>query len=211
MKLDIINYILSNLEEEKTNDKIVVSMNEDDNKEPFIDITYINKDGIKGGLTSNFENLKKVKTIANEVYSVFKARYDESIVPVVYDPLINKFNLIRMDKDGSYRGNKFHTDSLDAFFVGYIIDNKDKTLDYETKVEKLYDTIKFIMAYINKNLARKFIFKVKDNELKNIYFSKTWDNGFEANNNQKESNSYNIDLISSAYGIDLNTKKLIKK
>ena len=67
------------------------------------------------------------------------------------------------------------------------------------------------MAYINKNLAIKFIFKVKDNELKNIYFSKTWDNGYEANNNQKESNSYNIDLISSSYGIKTNEKILIKK
>lgn len=208
---NIFSYIASKLEEEtQANDCAIICMNEDSAKEPYIEITYIDKEGNETGLTTNFENLEHMVDYASEYEEVFEVFDDDAVMSVVYDSKNNMLNLIRL-KNCEYTGNKFFYDYESSIFVGYII-NKSCNLSYEEKIKKLYKIMKKIMENVyDLDYNEYFTFKIKDEVINNIYTIKSWKMGYDTNENVEVSEQNNLKTIESIFDINLNDKENIKK
>lgn len=207
---DIHNYISSKLEESEILEKVIVRLDEDCHKEPYIEITYIDQDGAEAGLTSNFDNLSIIMNYMSDDYSyVFDVFPNDAVMTIVYDTATEQLNLLKV-RNGNYVGDKFLEDFETAIFVGYII-NKKLNLSYEEKLKILYEVMKKLMLDAwNEDLESSFIFKIKDEEIFNQCISSDWKDGYSSNETEKEAEKANLAVIESVYNVKLNEESIQK-
>ena len=173
-KFEIEKYIKDNLEKEELKNKVIINLTEDDNHEPYIEITYVTEDGIEAGLVKNYAELNSVKDFAIGFNNLLEQYFNDSIVPIIYDPQTQNLNLIKR-KDNSYVGNKFKCDQPSAFFVGYICNGKC----FSEKIDLFCELIANIMIFQTKENFGDLIFKVKNKELQHVKYIKNWTTGYE--------------------------------
>ncbi len=208
---DVLSYIKDNLEEiTETEDRVIVSLNEDNNKEPYIEITYIDTDGNVAGLTKNYDSLNLIDSYADYYSEVIDISGKDNVTTIVYDTATGKLNLINT-KNGICIGNKLKEDFGTAIFVGYIV-NPKLLMSYEEKLKKLYDVMKEIMcAAYDHNYESDFIFFVKEEEIGNVYTTKKW-KGFESNSEEeiKLCDKNNLSVIESVFETKLEENQIQK-
>lgn len=183
-KFEIKKYINSKLENDELKNKVIINLTEDDNHEPYIEITYVTEEGLTGGLIKNYAHLNKVKQIALKNSSCLEQYLGDYIIPIVYDPQTGKLNLIKI-KDNSYVGNKFRTSQSEAFFVGYIYNN-DISKCFSEKIDLFCELIAKIMLSQTKENFGNLIFMVKNKEIPHIKYRKIWNTGYESIDISKE-------------------------
>lgn len=207
---NITNYINSNLEDEILRNKVIICLKQDDNKEPYIEITYADEEGNEAGLTKNLEKLEKMTYLSDALFNSLLMPPSDDISSVIYDVQVNKLNLINY-KNGNYAGNKLMKDYEKIFFVGYII-NKLSNLSFNKKVELLYAVMEKIMICLSFENLERVIFKVNNSELQNIYYIKTWTKGYDENRDYESSKRQNWEIIYSEFEMyqDENNKQKIK-
>lgn len=210
---DIFECINKNLEEEDISGQVIVSLNEDCNKEPYIEITYIDELGDKASFVSDYENLSGMYDYVSKFTEVFDVPEDSSVTSIVYDTYTEQLNLVRV-MGNDYIGNKFSDDyEGSAIFVGYII-NKKLNLNYEEKLNILYNVIKEIMeSSFQNDYELQFVFNAKDEFLENIYSVKDWKDGSLENDEEEreESNNKNLSVIEGVFNVNLNSQQKTKK
>lgn len=210
---DIFECINKNLEEEDVSDQVIVSLNEDCVKEPYIDITYIDEAGEKANFISDYDNLSCIDGYASNYAGVFDVPEDASVRTIVYDTYTEQLNLIKVNGN-DYIGTKFSGDyEGSAIFVGYVI-NKKLNLNYEEKLKILYGVMKELMeSCYQEDYELDFIFKVKDEFLENIYVEKDWKEGSLENEEHEieESNNKNLSIIEGVFNVSLNSHQKTKK
>lgn len=176
-KFEIEKYIKDNLEKEEFKNKVIINLTEDDDHEPYIEITYIKEDGVEAGLVKNYNGLNSVKDFAVGFNSLLEEYVSDGIIPIIYDPQTQNLNLIKI-KENSYAGYKFKSDQPNAFFVGYIC-NKDVSLSFNDKINYLSSIISTIMCKQTEDTFGTLIFKVKNKELQNRKYKKSWNYGYK--------------------------------
>lgn len=208
----IFNYISSKLEEKTIQDsRAIVSLNEDNKEEPYIDITYIDaENNLEASMTNDVENLSNMQ-IESDLIDAFDTYSHDAVVSVVYDTGTNRLNLLRM-RNGNYVGDKSYDDFETPIFVGYIV--KSGVLTKQEKILILYDVMKEIMdtAY-NYDLEEQIFFKVKEEPLNNIYYERTFKEDSTGNSNPEELDNGNIAVIENELVVKLNEdeNKKVKK
>lgn len=201
---NIIDYVKSKLEPEVPKDEqVIVSLNEDCNNEPYIEITYTDEDGNTAGLTHNLNELDSMTLFIEQYDDVFGVSGDNDVVTIIYDTGTSKLNMVKQ-KNGKLIGNKFLEDYETAIFLGYIIRNQN--LSKEEKIKKLYDEMRDIMndAYYN-DYENEFVFCTKGTELNNICAKKIWNEGFvETDEPEKERlDVENLNILEEVFGVNL--------
>lgn len=198
----IFNYISSKLEEKKRQDsRVIVSLNEDNKEEPYIDITYIDAENdLEASMTNDVENLSNM-AIESDLVDAFDTYSHDAVVSVVYDTGTDKLSLLRT-RNGNYVGDKSYDDFETPIFVGYIV--KSAILTREEKILVLYDIMKEIMdtAY-NYDLEEQIFFKVKEEPLNNIYYERTFKEDSTGNSNPEELDNGNISVIENEFTVKL--------
>lgn len=210
---DIFECINKNLEEEDISGQVIVSLNEDCSKEPYIEIVYIDEIGDKASFVSDYENFSGMDDYVSKFTEVFDVPEDSSVISIVYDTYTEQLNLVRrMGKD--YIGNKFSDDyEGSAIFVGYVI-NKKLNLNYEEKLNILYNVMKEIMeSSFQNDYELQFVFNAKDEFLENIYSVKDWKDGSLENDEEEreESNNKNLSVIENVFNASLKENQKTKK
>lgn len=202
MFFGIFNYISSKLEEKPIKDsRVIVSLNEDNKEEPYIDITYIDAENhLEASMTTDVENLSNM-SIGSDLIDVFDTYSHDAVVSVVYDTGTDKLSLLRT-RNGNYIGDKLYDDFETPIFVGYIV--KSVVLTRKEKILILYDVMKEIMdtAY-NYDLEEQVFFKVKDEPLNNIYYERTFKEDTTGNSNPEELDNGNIYVIQNEFKVKL--------
>ena len=173
-KFEIEKYIKDNLEKEELKNKVIINLTEDDNHDPYIEITYITEDSVEAGLVKNYNNLKRVKEFAIQYNDLLEQFFNDSIVPVVYDPQTENLNLIKR-KDNSYVGHNFKFNQPNAFFVGYICNDKC----YSEKIDLFCELIANIMLSQTRKNFGDLVFRVKNKEIPHVKYIKYWTTGYE--------------------------------
>lgn len=198
----IFNYISSKLEEKPIKDsRVIVSLNEDNKEEPYIDITYIDaENNLEASMTNDVENLSNMQ-IESDLIDAFDTYSHDAVVSVVYDTGTDKLSLLRT-RNGNYVGDKSYDDFETPIFVGYIV--KSGVLTREEKILILYDVMKSIMdtAY-NYDLEEQIFFKVKEEPLNNIYYERTFKEDSTGNSNSEELDNGNIVVIENEFQVKL--------
>lgn len=198
----IFNYINSKLEEKsKKESRVIVSINEDNKEEPYIDITYIDAENhLEASMTTDVENLSDM-AIESGLIDVFDTYSHDAVVSVVYDTGTNKLNLLKM-RNGNYVGDKSYDDFETPIFVGYVV--KSGILTREEKILILYGVMKEIMdaAYMD-DLEEQVFFKVKEEPLNNIYYERTFKEDSTGNSNPEELDNGNISVIENEFTVKL--------
>ena len=208
----IFNYISSKLEEKTRQDsRVIVSLNEDNKEEPYIDITYIDAENdLEASMTNDVENLSNMQ-IGSDLIDAFDTYYHDAVVSVVYDTGTDKLSLLRT-RNGNYVGDKSYDDFEMPIFVGYIV--KSVVLSREEKILILYDVMKEIMdtAYTY-DLEEQIFFKVKEEPLNNIYYERTFKEASTGNSNPEELDKGNIAAIENELVVKLSEdeNKKVKK
>jgi hypothetical protein len=208
----IFNYISSKLEEKPIKDsRVIVSLNEDNKEEPYIDITYIDaENNLEASMTNDVENLSNMQ-IESDLIDAFDTYSHDAVVSVVYDTGTDKLSLLRT-RNGNYVGDKSYDDFETPIFVGYIV--KSGVLTREEKILILYDVMKSIMdtAY-NYDLEEQIFFKVKEEPLNNIYYERTFKEDSTGNSNSEELDNGNIVAIENELVVKLSEdeNKKVKK
>lgn len=208
----IFNYISSKLEEKTTQDsRVIVSLNEDNKEEPYIDITYIDAENdLEASMTNDVENLSNM-SIETNLVDAFDTYSHDAVVSVVYDTGTDKLSLLRT-RNGNYVGDKVYDDFETPIFVGYIV--KSAILTREEKILILYDIMKEIMdtAYTY-DLEEQIFFKVKEEPLNNIYYERTFKEDSTGNSNLEELDNGNISAIENELVVKLSEdeNKKVKK
>ena len=213
----VFNYVNSKLETENFENTVIVCMNQDCNKEPYIEINYINEDDDQAGLTTNYENLDLIEECAETHSAAFEVfdEYDD-VLSVVYDTGTEQLNLIKI-RNGNCIGKKLQEDfEGNAIFLGYII-NPKSNLVYKEKITLLYEIMKKIMcnAY-DYDLEHSIIFKVKNNltneedVINNIYITRNFKEGCSTNDNKDISDQQNYEVIESIYDVKFNEENIEK-
>jgi hypothetical protein len=198
----IFNYINSKLEEKTQNEnRVIVSINEDNKEEPYIDITYIDaENSLEASMTNDVENLSDM-AIESGLIDVFDTYCHDAVVSVVYDTGTNKLNLLRM-RNGNYVGDKSYDDFETPIFVGYIV--KSGVLTRQEKILVLYEVMKSIMdAAYTEDLEEQVFFKVKEEPLNNIYYERTFKEESTGNYNLEELDNGNIAVIENEFTVKL--------
>lgn len=198
----IFNYINSKLEEKTQNEnRVIVSINEDNKEEPYIDITYIDaENSLEASMTNDVENLSDM-AIESGLIDVFDTYCHDAVVSVVYDTGTNKLNLLRM-RNGNYVGDKSYDDFETPIFVGYIV--KSGVLTRQEKILVLYEVMKSIMdAAYTEDLEEQIFFKVKEEPLNNIYYERTFKEESTGNSNLEELDNGNIAVIENEFTVKL--------
>lgn len=173
-KFEIEKYIKDNLEKEELKNKVIINLTEDDNHEPYIEITYITEDGIEAGLVKNYAELNSVKEFAIQYNDLLEQFFNDSIVPIVYDPQTENLNLIKK-QNNSYVGNKFKCEQPYSFFVGYICNDKC----FSEKIDLFCELIANIMLSQTRENFGDLIFKVNGKEIQHVKYRKCWTTGYE--------------------------------
>ena len=204
---NIIDYIKSKLELQNSKDEqVIVSLNEDCNNEPYIEITYKENSDNTAGLTNNLDKLDSMSGFTLKFDDVFDVSTDNDVVTIIYDTGTSKLNMVKQ-KNGKLIGNKFLEDYETAIFLGYIIINQN--LSREEKIKKLYTEITNIMdlTYYH-DYESNFTFYSKGVELNNICAKKTWVDGYVgAEDEEKEqSTEENLNILEEVFGVSLKEK-----
>jgi len=176
-KFEIEEYIKDNLEKEELKNKVIINLTEDDSHEPYIEITYINEEGIEAGLVKNYAELNSVKDFAIGFNNLLEEYVSDAIIPIIYDPQTQNLNLLKRENN-SYKGYKFKSDQPNAFFIGYIF-NKHFIMSFAEKINYLSSIIATIMYKQTEETFGTLIFKVKNEELQNRKYKKSWNYGYE--------------------------------
>lgn len=206
-KFEIEKYIKDNLEKEELKNKVIINLTEDDNHEPYIEITYITEEGVEAGFVKNYDKLYDVKEFAVLHNYLLEEYISDAIIPIIYDPQTQNLNLLKR-KNNSYKGYKFKSDQPNAFFVGYIC-NKDVSMSFEDKISYLTTIIATIMHKLTEEMVSTFIFKVKNEELQNRKYKKSWNYGYkeiEENTTRERIDDLNDSMIKTKFKLDLPKK-----
>lgn len=209
---NVFEHINSNLEEEEISGQVIISLNEDCVKEPYIEVIYIDEDGDKAGFVNDYDNLSYIDSFACDFKDVFDVSNNDSVLSIVYDTDTYQLNLIRM-RGKNYLGNKFSNNYGSAIFAGYII-NKKLNLEYKEKLTILYEVMKEIMENCyEEDFESIFIFKVKEEIIENILVTRNWKDGFIENEDEQVENSdkYNLSIIEKEFGVNFSERQKVKK
>ena len=147
MFTDIDKYLENRIEVEQLKNKVLVTLKRDFQVEPYIDITYIDENGRYHGIDSGVAELNKIKDFAVKYREIIKKINSPLVSGIVFNPVTNGFNMIKTDSNGEYLGNMSLSESINSFFVGYIVGKKD--LKYKDKIEILYRQMVDIMFRIH--------------------------------------------------------------
>ena len=201
---NIIDYIKSKLElETSKEEQIIVSLNEDCNNEPYVEITYTDEDGNTAGLTHNLDELDSMTSFIEAHDGVFEIPGNEDIITIMYDTGTGKLNMVKQ-KNGNLVGNKFFKDYDCAIFLGYVIIKKGLTK--LEKIKMLYEVITNIMVSVySGDKEHLFNFFSKGVELNNIFVQKNWSEGYMGTEEEEKNilNCENLSILEEVFGVSL--------
>lgn len=194
--LNIWNYIEPNLSDNIENEKVIVSMREDSNGEPFIEIIYINKNGEEISLTNNFNSVETIMGLAKNTFSTFRLSHNLPIMSINYSLITKKLHILSeknwqsLDEDSSV---------CTCFIV-----NKSADFSRPNKIFMLAKIIDFIMydAMANSN-NKNIIFKVNNRELENVYYVSERINGYRKISLSNRRAEENLEIINKQFKLNL--------
>ena len=164
--LNIWNYIESNLSDKIENEKVIVSMREDSNGEPFIEIIYINKNGEEISLTNGLDNIESVMDFASNFWGEFRGHYNSHINVIEYSLITKKLHILTEDN--------WQTLDKESSICTCFIVNKLANYSRPTKVFMLAEVMSSLMfntlLYMDKRYTRSISFYINDEELENMYY-----------------------------------------
>ena len=193
--LNIWNYIEPNISDKIENEKVIVSMREDSNGEPFIEIIYVNKNGEEISLTNNFNNVETIIGLAKNTFSTFRLSHNLPIMSINYSLITKKLHILneenwqRLDKDSS----------ICTCFIA----NKSTDLSRPDKIFMLAKIINSMMydAMANSN-DKNIIFKVNNRELENVYYVSERFKGYKMLSLSNRRAEENLEIINDEFKLN---------
>ena len=193
--LNIWNYIEPNLSEKIEKEKVIVSMREDSNGEPFIEIIYVNKNGEEISITNNFNNVETIMGLAKNTFSTFRLSHNLPIMSINYSLITKKLHIL----------NEKNWQSLDkdsSICTCFIVD-KSADLSQQDKIFVLAQIIDAIMYGVKANQHDKnIIFKVNNRELENVYYVSERFNGYRRLSLSNRRAEENLEIINEEFKLN---------
>ena len=164
--LNIWNYIEPNLSDKIEKEKVIVSMREDSNGEPFIEIIYINKNGEEISITNGFNNAKSIMDFAKNFFGEFRGSYKSHINVIEYSLITKKLHILTEEN--------WQTLDKESSICTCFIVNKSANYSRPTKIFILAEVMSSLMfntlIYLDKMYSTKISFYINNEELENMYY-----------------------------------------
>jgi len=196
--LNIWNYIEPNLSDKIENEKIIVSMREDSNGEPFIEIIYVNKNGEEISLTNGLNNVESIMDFTSKLWGEFRLNYNSHINAIEYSLITKKLHILTEE-------NWQTLDKNSSICTCFIV-NKLANYSKPTKVfmlAKVMDCLMYnIFCYVDDRYSKKISFYVNSEELENVYYREQFKYHSIINIDEKSANK-NLEIINKQFGLKL--------
>ncbi len=196
--LNIWNYIEPNLSDKIEAEKVIVSMREDSNGEPFIEIIYINKNGEEISLTNGFNNVESIMDFASNFFGEFRGNYRSHINVIEYSLITKKLHILTEE-------NWQKLDKNSSICTCFIV-NKLANYSRPAKIFMLAEVINALMrntfVYIDKMYSKKVWFYVNNEKLENVYYKEQLGSYTTLNVDDKCANK-NLEIINKQFKLNL--------
>ena len=196
--LSIWNYIEPNLSDKIESEKVIVSMREDSNGEPFIEIIYINKNGEEISLTNGLNNIESIMDFASNFFGEFRGNYRSHISPIFYSLVTNKLHIL-------IKENWLKLDKNSSICTCFIV-NRLANYSRPTKIFMLAEVINNLMRntfnYMDDVNSKKVWFYVNNEELENVYYKEQLGSYTTLNVDDKSANK-NLEIINKQFRLNL--------
>lgn len=195
--LNIWDYIEPNLSDKIEKEKVIVSMREDSNGEPFIEIIYLNKNGEEISLTNGLNNVESIIDLSSNFFGTFTGgNYNSHINAIFYSLVTKKLHIL----------NQKNCQGLDkkSSVCTCLIVNKTSNYSRPTKIFMLAEVMAHLMyntlIYIDPIYLyfKKISFYVNNVELENVYYIER----LTININDKSANK-NLEIINKQFKLNL--------
>ena len=196
--LNIWDYIQPNLSDKIENEKVIVSMREDSNAEPFIEIIYINKKGEEISLTNGLNNVESIMNFASNFWGEFRGNYSSHINVIQYSLITKKLHILKEE-------NWQTLDKKSSICTCFIV-NKLANYSRPTKIFMLAKVMDSLMhntfCYLDDKCSKKVLFYVNNEELENVYYREQMKYHSFLNIDDKSANK-NLEIINKQFGLNL--------
>lgn len=193
--LNIWNYIEPNLSDKIEKEKVIVSMREDSNGEPFIEIIYINKNGEEISLTNGFDKVESIIDFASNFFGEFRVNYKSHINAIEYSLITKKLHILTNE-------NWQTLDKNSSICTCFIV-NKSANYSRPTKIFMLAEVMSSLMfntlIYIDKMYSKRISFYINNEELENMYYR----SGHVIIDIDDKSANKNLEIINKQFGLNL--------
>lgn len=193
---NIWNYIEPNLSDKIENEKVIVSMREDSNGEPFIEIIYINKNGEEISLTNDLNNVESIMDFASNFWGNFRGNYSSHINVIEYSSITKKLHILNEE-------NWQKLDEESSICTCFIV-NKSANYSRTTKIFMLAQVMNCLMhetSYMLDQYSKKISFYANNEELENAYY-KDFSISIRVNIDDKSANK-NLEIINKQFNLNL--------
>lgn len=196
--LNIWNYIEPNLSDKIESEKVIVSMREDSNGEPFIEIIYINKNGEEISITNGLNNVESVMDFASNFFGEFRGHYNSHINVIEYSLITKKLHILTEEN--------WQTLNKKSSICTCFIVNKLANYSRPTKIFMLAKVMDSLMhnlfCYIDDMYSKKISFYVNNEELEKVYYREQLKYHSILNIDDKSANK-NLEIINKQFKLNL--------
>ena len=193
--LNIWNYIEPNLSDKIELEKVIVSMREDSNAEPFIEVIYVNKNCEEISLTNGLNNVESIMDFASNFFGEFRGNHISHINSIHYSLITKKLYILNEE-------NWQKLDKESSICTCFIV-NKTANYSRPTKVFMLAQVMSSLMfntlIYMDKMYSKRISFHINNEELENMYYR----SGPVIIDMDDKCASKNLEIINKQFGLNL--------